>query len=95
MGLDINLFRTEKGGNPDIVRESQRRRYKDPSTVDAIIEKDEEWRKSRYNLDILNREFNKANKEVANKKKESKGQDPCTAEIEVVQTIKQQIEEAK
>ena len=24
--LDINLFRTEKGGNPEIVRESQRRR---------------------------------------------------------------------
>ena len=65
MGLDINLFRTEKGGNPDLVRESQRKRYKDPKEVDAIVEKDEEWRKSRFNLDMLNREFNKANKAVA------------------------------
>lgn len=41
--LDINLFRVEKGGNPDLVRESQRRRGKDPKTVDEIIELDKEW----------------------------------------------------
>ncbi len=73
MGLDINLFRTDKGGNPDAVRESLRRRFKDVKIVDEIIAKDEEWRKSRYQLDNLNKEYNKANKEVANKKKESKG----------------------
>ena len=30
MGLDIIMFRTEKGGNPNQIRESLRRRYKDP-----------------------------------------------------------------
>ena len=60
MGLDINLFRTDKGGNPDAVRESLRRRFKDVKIVDEIIAKDEEWRKSRYQLDNLNKEYNKA-----------------------------------
>ena len=34
--LDINLLRAEKGGNPDLVRESQRRRYKDVTLVDQV-----------------------------------------------------------
>ena len=40
MGLDINLFRAEKGGNPDLIRESVKRRYKDPKIVDDIIQID-------------------------------------------------------
>ena len=44
--LDITLFRTDQGGNPDIVRESQRRRYADVSLVDKVIEIDSEWRQS-------------------------------------------------
>lgn len=35
--LDINLLRAEKGGNPEQVRESQRRRYKKVETVDEVI----------------------------------------------------------
>jgi hypothetical protein len=42
--LDINLYRTEKGGNPEAVRESQRRRFADVSLVDKVIELDAEWR---------------------------------------------------
>jgi seryl-tRNA synthetase len=34
--LDINLFRVEKGGNPDLVKESQRRRYADVGLVDQV-----------------------------------------------------------
>lgn len=44
--LDIVLFRTDQGGNPDLVRESQRRRYADVTLVDKVIEHDTEWRKS-------------------------------------------------
>ena len=44
--LDIVLFRTDQGGNPDLVRESQRRRYADVTLVDQVIEHDEKWRKS-------------------------------------------------
>lgn len=67
--LDINLFRTEKGGNPDLVRESQRRRFKDVAVVDKVIELDAEWRTVRYQLDQLNKESNSISKEVGQIKK--------------------------
>ena len=45
MVLDIDQFRTEKGGNPDKIRENQRKRYCDVSMVDKIVDADEKWRK--------------------------------------------------
>lgn len=47
MVLDIDEFRPEKGGNPEKIRENQRRRFADVSMVDKIIESDEKWRKSK------------------------------------------------
>ena len=38
--LDIVLFRVDQGGDPEIVRESQRRRYADVTLVDQVIEID-------------------------------------------------------
>lgn len=45
-GLDINWFRTEKGHDPNVIRKSLERRFRSPTLVDDIIEKDKEWRKS-------------------------------------------------
>lgn len=44
MPLDINLFRTHAGGNPELIRESQRRRFAPVELVDEIIAKDDRWR---------------------------------------------------
>ena len=41
---DINLFREEKGGNPEIVRQSQRARYDRVEDVDDVIALDKAWR---------------------------------------------------
>jgi hypothetical protein len=38
------LRAAERGGNPDVVRESQRRRYADVSLVDKVLELDLKWR---------------------------------------------------
>lgn len=46
--LDINLFRVEKGGNPDIVRESQRRRGARVEAVDEVIALDKAWVAGSY-----------------------------------------------
>lgn len=65
--LDINLFREDRGGNPEIVRESQRRRFKDVTLVDKVLELDEQWRTVRYELDNLSKrrnELNNAMKEI-------------------------------
>ncbi|KAL2934754.1 Serine--tRNA ligase [Bienertia sinuspersici] len=63
--LDINLFRVEKGGKPEIIRESQRRRFADVNIVDEIIHLDEEWRKRQFELESLRKNLNSINKEVA------------------------------
>ena len=67
--LDINLFREEKRGNPELIRESQRRRYADVALVDKVIELDQIWRKASYERDQINKAFNKLNKEIAMKRK--------------------------
>jgi seryl-tRNA synthetase len=70
MVLDIELFRTSKpGGNPDLVRKSQKDRYADVTLVDKVIKLDEEWVTERFNLDQWNRMRNVCNKAVGEKKK--------------------------
>ena len=81
MGLDINLFRVDKGGNPDLIKESIKRRFQDPKIVDEIIEMDQQWRKLRFDTDQANKVINQIQGVISQKKKESKGADPCTEEI--------------
>lgn len=82
MVLSIDLFRTEKGGDPAKMKENQTKRFKDPKLVDTIVEKDEEWRKVRYNGDSLNKLKNLASKTVGEKmkKKEPQGDDSTLPE---------------
>ncbi|VDM41030.1 unnamed protein product [Toxocara canis] len=77
MVLDMDLFREEKGGNPELIRESQRKRYKDVTLVDRVIDCDQKWRKDRFAVDNLNRLKNVCSKAVGEKmkKKEPQGDD--------------------
>ena len=45
--IDINLLRTDKGGNPDLVKESQRKRGGGAKVdlVDEVIKLDDEWKR--------------------------------------------------
>lgn len=45
--LDVNDFITERGGNPEKIRESQRRRYANVEVVDEVIAEWEDHRKSK------------------------------------------------
>ena len=36
------MFRKEKGGNPDLIRKSEKNRFKDASKVDLIIDLDQQ-----------------------------------------------------
>lgn len=44
--IDPNDFITERGGDPNKIRESQRRRHADEKVVDEVIEMFEDHRKS-------------------------------------------------
>ena len=48
MVLDIALFRSDNGGDPDKMRENQRLRFKDVKLVDLIVEKDNQWRQRKF-----------------------------------------------
>ncbi|XP_058073980.1 serine--tRNA ligase [Magnolia sinica] len=63
--LDINLFREDKGNDPERVRESQRRRFASVELVDEIIQLDILWRQRQFELSNLQKDFNRINKEVA------------------------------
>ncbi|KAJ3049430.1 Cytosolic seryl-tRNA synthetase [Rhizophlyctis rosea] len=73
--IDINLLRADKGGNPDQVRESQRKRGggKKVELVDEVIALDNEWVKARFEADQVNRKINaigEKTKELAKAKKQ-------------------------
>ena len=47
MVLDLDLFREDKGGDPEKIRQNQINRFKDPSYVDRVVEADTKWRKCK------------------------------------------------
>ena len=69
MPLDINTIRAYKGGDPEKVRESQRRRFADVALVDKVIAEDEEWRRLVALADDKRGEKNAKQKEITALKK--------------------------
>eukprot|EP00756_Hemistasia_phaeocysticola_P016152 Hpha_TRINITY_DN15460_c2_g15::TRINITY_DN15460_c2_g15_i1::g.176527::m.176527/K01875/SARS, serS; seryl-tRNA synthetase len=69
MVLDILSFRAESGGNPDLLRESQRRRCKDPTNVDKVIEIDRKWRELLVRVEGMKKIKGFCSKAVGEKKK--------------------------
>lgn len=45
--LDINLFRERRGHDPEVIRQSQRRRFESVDLVDEVIHLDQEWCRSK------------------------------------------------
>ncbi len=52
MVLDLLLFWADQGGDPDKIREIQRKRFKDVSHVDKVIEYDDRWRKCELKFNL-------------------------------------------
>ena len=82
--LSMELFREE----PKRIKESEKRRDKDPSRVDRVVELDTEWRDARQRADSLRQERNELSRKVAEKKQE--GED-AEDEIERVRELKDEI----
>lgn len=74
MVLSIDLFRPDKGGDPEKMRQNQIARYKDPLQVDFVVAKDEEWRKLRHHGDGLNKAKNVCSKTIGEKMKNKEPQ---------------------
>lgn len=63
--LDIKLFRE----NPEIIKESEKKRFKDPSVVDKVIEFDNKWRERLNKIQKLRQEKNEISRLIAKGKK--------------------------
>lgn len=84
MPLDIQMFRRHEGGNPDLIKESQRRRFASVELVDEIIAKDDQWRATTGHGDFLRKERNAVQKDIATLKKalaQKKGSESELAEM--------------
>ncbi|MBD3186946.1 serine--tRNA ligase [Candidatus Bathyarchaeota archaeon] len=66
--LDIHLFRD----NIELVKASQRKRFKDASIADKVLHWDEVWREIRMKTDALRAERNAISKKIGNLKKQKK-----------------------
>jgi len=87
--LDIKLFRE----NSDLIKESENKRFKDPSIVDKVVEYDGKWKKLKREIDLLRQEKNKITKKIAELIK--KGEDPKKEKDESIKLDKQIIKLTK
>jgi seryl-tRNA synthetase len=88
MPIDINLFRADKGGDPELIKESQRRRFASVELVDEIIEKDSQWRRMTGDIDHMKKERNAVQKEVGQKKK---AKQECEEQVQYIKKIGEDI----
>ncbi|QGA79991.1 serine--tRNA ligase [Candidatus Nanohalobium constans] len=84
--ISIEVFRE----NPERIKDSQRRRGKEPGKVEEVIELDEEWREKLQELESLQQERNTVGDEIAAAKQN--GED-AEEKIERMQEVKQKIQE--
>lgn len=77
MVLDLDLFRVDKGGDANKVKENQKKRFKDVALVEEVISCDTKWREARHVADNLNKLKNLCSKAIGEKmkKKENPGGD--------------------
>lgn len=73
--LDINDLITERGGNPEKVRESQRRRNAPVEIVDEVIAMFEDHKKTSYEAMQIGTKINTIQKEIGAKKKAKENAD--------------------
>ncbi|KAI1377347.1 seryl-tRNA synthetase [Hypoxylon crocopeplum] len=78
--LDVQDFILERGGNPEVIRESQRRRYAKVEVVDEVIEMYEDHRRTQYAATQINSKINDVNKQIGTKKKAKENADDLLAQ---------------
>ncbi|KAK3378177.1 hypothetical protein B0H63DRAFT_479087 [Podospora didyma] len=67
--LDVNDFIAERGGNPEQIKESQRKRFAPVEAVDEVIAMFEDHRRTAYSATQLNARINGVQKQIGPKKK--------------------------
>jgi seryl-tRNA synthetase len=86
--MDVHLLRDPK--TAELIRDSQRKRYKSVTLVDLVIKLDEAWQHVNHTVNVLRRELNALNDQIAAKHK-AKEQPPAEW-LEKQKILKSQVE---
>ncbi|KAI8377674.1 seryl-tRNA synthetase [Radiomyces spectabilis] len=89
--LDINLLLEDRGGNPEMVKESQRKRGASVELIDQIIAEYKEWVKTQFQSDQKNKEINAIQKEIGKKFKAKEDASELVKQKEQLQKDKEQL----
>ncbi|WFD33526.1 serine--tRNA ligase [Malassezia cuniculi] len=73
--IDLIQLQVEKGGNPEVVRESQRRRGASVELVDEVLNMYKHWTSLEFQLNNLQAEVNATQKAITAKKKNKEDAD--------------------
>ncbi|CBF77842.1 hypothetical protein AN8867.2 [Aspergillus nidulans FGSC A4] len=90
--LDLADFITDRGGDPNKIKESQRRRSAPEAAVDEVITLYEEARKARYEVSQINSKLNGLLREIGKKKK---NKEDATSLLEEKAKLESQRKEAE
>jgi len=93
MTIGIQILRGDKGGDPEAVRVSEKRRFRDGKIVDEVIGLDNDWIKAQFQVEQKRKEVGKVQKDITEKKKASKGKDECTALVEQKNKIDKEVKD--
>ncbi|PNS15428.1 Serine--tRNA ligase, cytoplasmic [Sphaceloma murrayae] len=89
--LDINDFIKDRGGNPDKIRESQRRRHAPEAVVDEVIAMFEDHRAAQYEVMQIRTEINVVQKEIGGiKKAKGDASEQLKKKVDLEQKMKKQ-----
>ncbi|KAF8480033.1 serine-tRNA ligase [Russula ochroleuca] len=86
MTLDVTSFIDGKGGNSEVIRESQRKRGHPVEAVDEVIQMYQEWVKIDFEANGLSKQSNALQKQIGLKKKAKENADDLLAEKKAIDT---------
>ncbi|KAI0269547.1 serine-tRNA ligase [Russula aff. rugulosa BPL654] len=84
MTLDVTSFIDNKGGNSEVIRESQRKRGHSVEVVDEVIQMYQDWVKIDFDANGLSKQSNALQKQIGLKKKAKENADDLLAEKKAV-----------
>ncbi|UZJ52346.1 hypothetical protein CBS101457_001666 [Exobasidium rhododendri] len=73
--IDILMLQKEKGGDPDVVRESQKKRGAPPEIVEEVLEMYKTWVQLDFKLNGLQKDSNVVQKEITTRRKAKENAD--------------------
>ncbi|KAH8798959.1 seryl-tRNA synthetase-like protein [Hyaloscypha sp. PMI_1271] len=92
--LDVFDFIVEKGGDPNKIKESQRRRYAPEEAVDEVIALYEDHRKTQYSATQINTKINEIQKQIGVKRKAKEDADDLMKQKLVLEKEKKSLIES-